>query len=276
MSRKIPAVLLGIFLLITGAVICIKPVCGRVIHEAFLGRAVALRANDVIWKWCPDMELNEAVVFQDMVQGHRQLDRAASKYLDALVKYRWSGDSFEAPDIRGNLGILNRDIVRRAESESGTELSADRRELFMEELYEAEYPVIEILNELPYYIRNFGALAWMALGLYGILTSWQFLGLMILFLLGLGFWMYRAEGEKTDLLRQTGILFLTDGVILGILVPAFIRAVSLPVTNRLIGRAWEIDTSAILYRGIGFAVIGILLLFIWNWRIRQAGEQKSF
>ena len=111
-------------------------------------------------------------------------------------------------------------------------------------------------------------MAWTALGLYGVLTSWQFFALLALFLLGLGFWMYRAEREKEELLRHGAIPFLVDGVILGVLIPAFIRTVSLSVTNRLIGRAWYIDTSAFLYTGIGFAVIGILLLFIWNRRMR--------
>lgn len=268
MSRKIAAVLFGIFLLITGAAVCIKPTCARVVHEAFLGRTVALRANDVIWEWYPELDIDKGVELQEMVQGHGQLDCVAAEYLDALAKYRRMGEAFEAPDIRENLNALNRDIVRETASESGGELSADAQEQFMEELYKAEYPVIEILDELPYYIRNFGVLAWTALGLYGVLTSWQFLALLALFLLGLGFWMYRAEREKADLLRHGAIPFLADGVILGVLIPAFIRTVSLFITNRLIGRAWYINTSAFLHTGIGFAVIGILLLFIWNRRMR--------
>lgn len=275
MSRKIAAVLLGLFLLLAGITVCIRPICARVVHEAFLGRAVALRANDVIWDWYEDEDIDWAVELQEKVTGHKELDRAAAKYLDALAVYRRAEGNFREPDIRENLDRLNQDIARELEIKFRTELKAAERTMFLEELYEAESEVIEILSELPYFIRNFGSPAWMALGLYAILTSWSLRFLLLLILAALILWIYwMNRGKGAECLRHMAFPFLADGVILGLLLPALVRTVSYTVTNRLIGRAWAIDTFAFVYAGAVLVLIGGALLLVWYWTERILGSGR--
>lgn len=280
MSRKISAVLFGLFLFLLGIVVCVKPTCARVVHEAFLGRAVALRANDAIWEWYPDVDenLDWAIQLQEKVTDHRQLDRIAAKYLDALADYyqveeRNLEGIFEDPDVSENLEALNQDIIKELETKFGPVLNTAEKERFWEELYEAEYPVVEILNELPYFIRNFGDLAWTALGLYAVLTSLSLPLVLVLILAALGFWMYRGEKQKIKWLLHMAILFLADGVVIGVFLPFFVRSVSYGLTNRLIGRAWAIDMFAFWYMGILFLLAGAVLLLIWFRRIKKCEQQ---
>lgn len=274
MGKRILTVLLGAILLFAGLVICVRPVCARVIHEAFLGRAVALRANDVIWNWYSDEDLDWAIGLQERVTAHRQLDRVAGKYLDALADYYRSEKNgtegnFQEPDVSENLKALNEDMIQELEDKYKTGLSEIGRASLAEELYEVELPVIDTLNELPFFIRSFSWQGWMALGFYAFLTSWQlFLGLAAS-LGALGFWIYRLERDRARWSYHMGVLLMTDGAILGILVPLFVRSVSYRITNRLIGRSWMIDTSAFLYTGILFVLVGAALLFYWFRKTRK-------
>lgn len=272
MGKKAAAVLLGIILLLAGGTICIKPICADVVKRAFLARAVAFRANEVLWNWYPDEDTDKALKIQTMIMEHRQLNRIAVKYLNALAEYRSSGRDFREPDVSGNLKKMNESVLDRLESEFGGKMTQEGRTALLNELYEIEQEAIDRLNELPVFIRNFGEPAWLALGFYQAWTSRLFFLALAVTAAWLCFYTFRREEQKGKWLQRMAIVLLIDGAALGLVLPAMIRAVSYRVTNRMIGRAEMLDTSAPLYTGLAFALLAAGMLLARKIIITKEGE----
>lgn len=258
-GRIVSALLFGVILLMMGTAICVKPVCSRVIHQAFLGRSVALRANDVIWKWFETDDIDKAIQIQERIENHAKLERIAAKYLSALADFSGEAGMFEKPDVNAELTALNEDVIQMLESELEQEIEGVKRQSVIRELEKAESQVIEILDEMPYLIGNFGTPARFAIRLYGILTSWQLLGGMALILLLLEVWMYGAQGRKAEMLWYMAIAFLVDGGMLGVILPMGIGRIGIHITSRVLGRASEIDVAPLRHMGLLFAGVAIAL-----------------
>lgn len=257
MGKKAAAVLLFVVLLLAGGTICIKPMCADVVKRAFLSRAVALRANEVLWDWYSDEELDRAIRIQKMIMDHKQLNLIAAKYLDALADYQGAGRDFREPDISGSLEKMNESVLRELESEFGEKMTQEGRTAFLKELYETEQEAVDRLNELPFYIGNFGEPARLALRFYRVWTSRLFFLALMALAAGLGFYTFRREEEITKWLMRTAVFLLADGAVLGIVLPMAIRAVSYRISNRVIGRAEMLDTSALLYTGIIYMLLAV-------------------
>lgn len=260
LGRVALAGLFGLFLFAAGILVCIKPICSRAIHEAFLGRSVALRVNDVIWMWMNGDDIDCAVEIQEKVEEHAQLERIAAKYLDALADFSGSDKVFVSLDISGELAVLNEDIIRMLESERGQKLGEEQRQSVIRGLEGEEAQVIGILDDLPYFIGNFGEPARLAIRLYRILTSRMLLAAVALVLVFLGVWMYRAQERKGAMLWHMAVPFLVDGGMLGVILPMVIGRIGMQITNRVLGRAGEVDVSPMRYAGCLFVGIAFVLI----------------
>ncbi len=244
---------LSIFLI--GFLLCIKPVSSTVIRQAFIDDAVRLRVNDVIYNEYPDIEIDSAMTIDDVVRSSSQLDLIVAKYLDALVKVVDNEEDFIILNTSKNFEEMNWEIIHTLEEELGIEITEVKQEKIMYGLNNVERQVTDILADIPNYIGNFGSLALTTVKLYGILTSKLLLTILALITIGLGIALYFVRKQKHKWLQIIGVVAIIDGIILCVGVPAIINSLNYRITNRLLGRSMNIDTSS-------FITVGVILIFL--------------
>lgn len=256
---KVLTAFLCLFIFLIGFLLCIKPVSSTVIRQAFIDDAVRLRVNDVIYDAYPDMEIDSLIVIDEVVRNSSQLDLIVAKYLDALVKFVDNGADFMVPSTNKNFEEMNREIIHTLEEELDNEIIETKREKIMYGLNNVEWQVTDILVGLPNYIGNFGSLAITAVKLYGILTSKLLLITLVLLTTGFGISLYFIRKQKHKWLQIIGIISIIDGTILGVGIPAIINFLNYHITNRLLGRSMNIDTSSFTTVGVIFIFLGIVI-----------------
>lgn len=266
MGKRLGAILLsvlfGLFVLATGLIFCVKPLCSSAVREAFVGNAIRLRIFDPINEICPGLDLDYAIELDKMVRAHHELDKVSEKYLASIAEAVSSGREIEIPDIRKNLERLNEDILAELKNMTGSDAVEQNRERLMEGLYDAEKDVTDILAELPFFIENFGGEAIGALRIYRIVTSGWIQALMILLTGGLAVLLCRRNRDRMKGVKLMGIAGILDGILLGLLIPALIGRLSLFLTNRILGRAMYLNFSSMRIGGVVFFQVGIALLAI--------------
>ncbi len=248
---------LSIFLI--GLLLCIKPVSVTVIRQAFIDDAVRLRVNNVIYNEYPDLEIDSLIVIDEEVRNNSQLDLVVVKYLDALAKLIGGGEEFMLPSTGKNFEEMNLEIIHILEDELGHELTETKQEKIIYGLNNVELQVTDILVDLPYYIGNFGSLALTAVKFYGILTSKLLLVTMILLTGALEVALYFSRRQKQKWLQITGVISIIDGIILGAMIPIIISSLDYRITDRLLGRSMNIDTSAFITLGVILVFLGIVI-----------------
>ncbi len=271
--RAIIGILFGLSVLLTGLVLCVRPMCASAVREAFIGNAVRLRIFDGINECFPELSSEQGIEIDTMVRNHRQLDQVAEKYLKSIAKAVSSDKEFEAPDIEKNLERLNEDILANLEKFVGSERVQQNRERLLQGLYEAEKDVTDILGELPFFISNFGGDALVVLQLYRILTAGWFQVLMILVAGGFGVLLYWMGRWQMKGIKTIGVAGIVDGVFLGCLIPAMLNGFSLFVTNRILGRSMYLNTSPLRIAGVILCLAGVLLLAVRFYLLRREGRK---
>ncbi len=273
-QKKSCRLALGSFLLfllffLFGLSVCTKPVCTGLIREAYIGRAIALRTNDVIHGYFPDMAADTGLTLQEMTERHAQLNAVVRQYLDALVCFAQNGD-WQPPDCTAHFEKMNRDILRTVEE--GLQFQADDslRIQFLARLQEAQWEACAILNTLP--SSSLVAHARPILLLYGALTSPVLRLLCLTCLLLLAVRLLYLSGGFPLWTKAVGIPAAACGIVTGVLLPACCRFFTLPVTNRFLGRSMYIDTTCFMAAGGIYAAAGTALLFT-GWFFTQKRKQ---
>lgn len=266
--------LFALLLLLSGLLFCIRPVCAGLVREAFIGRAVALRMNDVIFQYFPDMDIEAGIAIQETMEQHRQLDRITADYLDALADCGGSAEAWRSPDVSKAFEKLSQDVILALQQKGGCAISPELETQLLTQFREKQAAVLSILEELPYLTGLFRGPAGAALTLYRILTSVPFAAAVLLLTAGTGALLYVRRKENAEWVKSLAAASLADGVILAVLLPLLLQTVTLPLTNRVLGRSMFIDASAFRLAGVILLLAGGLLL---SFRLlhRHAADRKA-
>lgn len=253
----LPSCLLFMLFFVSGISLCMKPVCTGLVREAYIGRAIALRMNDVINEYEPDMAPDTGVALQEQIMSHPRLLPVISRYLDALAVFSRNGN-WQKPDTIRFLREMNQDISNTMEQKLHLQAHTQNQEAFLSDLLDAQEEVIAILDSLPdtSLVRDVRPV----LLLYGALTSALFQIICFLLILVLVVRMYRNGQSFRSWAKAVGGTALVNGAMTGILVPLLCRMLTLSVTNRFLGRSMYIDMTAFRIAGALSAGVGAFLL----------------
>ncbi len=258
-KSKALSFLFTFLLLLSGLLFCIRPVCADLIREAYIGRAVALRMNDVIFAHFPDMDIEAGIAIQEKMERHRQLNRMTAAYLDAVADCVGSGAAWSSPDVSEAFEKLSQDVILALQQEGGCVISPELEAQLLTEFREKQGAVLSILEELPSLPDRFGRPARAALILYRFLTSVPFTAAVLFLTAAIGILLYFRRKENAEWIKSFAAAGLADGIVLAILLPLLIQAVTLPLTNRVLGRSMFIDVSAFRLSGTVLLLAGGLL-----------------
>ena len=256
--EKVTAVLFGISILFLGMLLCVKPVCGSTISKVFIEDAVIHRVFDVVYEKFPDISTEQLDSIDKALKKSPELEKMASKYLDATAESINDTGEFNIPDTNENFNKLNQLVIQAVEQETGIQMEESEQGEFTDQLELVEQDVQEILQEIPFFIQNFGIYANIALKLYGLLTSKILLAIVILINGILGAILINTSKQKW--IKTMGIIGIIDGVVLGFFIPLFIKWIGFALTNRLLGRTSELEVMSLYITGGVLCVSGVLLL----------------
>ena len=172
-KRIFLSLLLALVLMLGGISLCLKPICAKLIRDNGIGRAVALRINDVLYEHFPQtISIDNAAEIQNRMEKHPALAKISVKYLDAFANGTFSA---EFPDTSAEYDVFNEEILDDLETALGFPLDLSVRQTMEQELREKEAVVADMLFSLfSSFDRHFGRFASIALRLYGSYTSLPF------------------------------------------------------------------------------------------------------
>lgn len=254
--------LLLLFLFLSAAAFCVKPLCSDLVSSAYLGRAFALRINDTINAYFPEMNPDTALSLQEMVEDHSQVKSIAAAYLDSLaaVSPGQSQYSWEKPDVSDNLTRLNEDLQNALEEKLQIQLSYQEREQLSSDLQLRESAALSRINDL-YYLGLQEPTGFL-LKLYRIMSSIPFQVLLCLLTVLVLFLFWPLHRDIAACFSPIGKCFLTAGICIGVLLPAAFYGISLPLTNRVLGRSMYLNLTCFFIAGGVLFLIGISLLLV--------------
>ena len=273
-KRIFLSLLLALVLMLGGISLCLKPICAKLIRDNGIGRAVALRINDVLYEHFPQtISIDNATEIQNRMEKHPALAKISVKYLDAFANGTFSA---EFPDTSAEYDVFNEEILDDLETALGFPLDLSVRQTMEQELQEKEAVVADMLFSLSSFDRHFGRFASIALRLYGSYTSLPFriaLALIALLLIRL---LWKKEGPSC--LKAIGVCCIADGLILAAFLPFLLFITAYTLTNRLIGRTAEVPVFPLFIAGGLFLAAGLLLFFLGGRRFSHpavaSGPQK--
>ena len=269
------SLLLALVLMLGGISLCLKPICAKLIRDNGIGRAVALRINDVLYEHFPQaISIDNAAEIQNRMEKHPALAKISVKYLDAFANGTFSA---EFPDTSAEYDVFNEEILDDLETALGFPLDLSVRQTMEQELQEKEAVVADMLFSLfSSFDRHFGRFASIALRLYGSYTSLPFRIALALIAFLLIWLLWKKEGPSC--LKAIGVCCIADGLILAAFLPFLLFITAYTLTNRLIGRTTEIPVFPLFIAGGLFLVAGLLLFFLGGRRFSHpavaSGPQK--
>ncbi len=274
-KRIFLSLLLALVLMLGGISLCLKPICAKLIRDNGIGRAVALRINDVLYEHFPQtISIDNATEIQNRMEKHPALAKISVKYLDAFANGTFSA---EFPDTSAEYDVFNEEILDDLETALGFPLDLSVRQTMEQELQEKEAVVADMLFSLfSSFDRHFGRFASIALRLYGSYTSLPFRIALALIALLLIWLLWKKEGPSC--LKAIGVCCIADGLILAAFLPFLLFIAAYTLTNRLIGRTAEIPVFPLFIAGGLFLAAGLLLFFLGGRRFSHpavaSGLQK--
>lgn len=259
-TGKVMTVLFSISILFLGMILCVRPVCGSTISRVFIEDAVNHRVFDVVYEKFPDISTDQLNAIDEVLRKSPELEKMASKYLDATAESINDIGEFKIPDTNENFNKLNQLVIQEVEHETGIQMGEEEQGKFKDQLELVEQDVQGILQEIPFFIQNFGSYANIALKLYGLLTSKIILAVSILITIIFGAALIYTRNKNW--MKRMGLVAIIDGVILGIFIPIMINQIGYIITNRLLGRSSKIETISLFITGSVLIVAGSLLLLV--------------
>lgn len=268
---KFAAMIFFIALFGLGVSLCLEPICTQTVQNLILNETVSDHLTNVIAQenkiLSENVSVTEAQIQKadEIIRSSPKLKDLASEYLKQYVQYMQNGTMTSLPDSQKEqlLESVNEDILDAIENKTNPSLTNFNRQSYKTALEEKEQEILDTLNQIPSTLEQTMPDAAQALKTYGKVTSENTkIGLTAVVIIT-GILLILCRRRRIQWIKSIGSFALIDGLLIAFAVPYIAEVVSGFLTNQLLGRTGDIDTSICSQIGGGMIIAGVLLIIIY-------------
>lgn len=268
---KLAAMIFFIALFYLGVSLCLEPICTQTVQNLILNETVSDHLTNVIAQenkvFSENVSITEEQIqkVDEIIQSSPELEDLASEYLKQYAQYMQNGTMNSLPDSQKEqlLESINEDILDAIENEPNSSLTNFNRQIYKTALEEKEQEILDTLDQMPSTLEQTMPDAAQALKTYGKVTSESTqIGLTAVVIIT-GILLILCRRRQIRWIKSIGSFALIDGLLIAFVVPYIAEVVSGFLTNQLLGRTGDIDTSICSQIGGGMIIAGVLLIIIY-------------